>query len=173
MRCTKNNSHFSATVILQNIRKLLVGGPHSRACPFLVSVFDAVSGESLAELHHSGAQITRAGAASSPLFFLAAVLARSGQVLRWRHDELARVPRESLVFGDDSVTMTKTQCSIMSSERRCRLYTAWTFLSSWHEGGHEGQKRSVTLTYYVNGKKHRGNGGSWLRYFFSFYFYVI
>lgn len=47
---------------------------------FLVSVFDAVSGESLAELHHSGA---RTGATSSSLFFLAvAILARSSQVLR-------------------------------------------------------------------------------------------
>jgi len=47
-----------------------------------VSVFNAVSGESLAELHHSGAQLVRADATSSSLFFLAAVLARSGQVLR-------------------------------------------------------------------------------------------
>ncbi|RLU23425.1 hypothetical protein DMN91_003629 [Ooceraea biroi] len=41
-----------------------------------------LNGESLAELHHSGARDARANVASSSLFFLAAVLARSGHVLR-------------------------------------------------------------------------------------------
>jgi len=62
---------------------------------FLVSVSDAVSGESLAELHHSGARDGRANVASSPLFlFLTVVLVRSGHVLRWRLDlRLPQVPR--------------------------------------------------------------------------------
>lgn len=64
---------------------------------FLVSVSDTVSGESLAELHHSGARDARANVASSPLFFLAAVLARSSHVLRWRLDRLPQVPRGPLI----------------------------------------------------------------------------
>lgn len=78
----RDKSDPLVSVILDNIPEdylPISRRDNTREC-FLVSVFDAVSGESLAELHHSGA---RAGAASSSLFFLAvAILARSSQVLR-------------------------------------------------------------------------------------------
>jgi len=94
---------------------------------FLVSVFDAVSGESLAELHHSGA---RTGATSSSLFFLAvAILARSSQVLRWRLDRLPRGFRENL-------GLTRSTPCDDDKERRCSKTpkandpraAAWTFV---------------------------------------------
>jgi len=114
---------------------------------FLVSVFNAVSGESLAELHHSGGRLVRADAASSSLFFLAVVLARSGQVLRWRLEQLPWVPRKLTGLGEHFVAMTKGQCS---STIRYHLYTARTFLLSWREWTWGPKWECVTLLYYVD-----------------------
>lgn len=83
------DSHFGSGDTLRRTRGSSMPAGRERmqnshvAKRFLVSVHDVVSGESLAELHHSGAARTiRAGLTSSQLLFLAAVLARSGQVVR-------------------------------------------------------------------------------------------
>lgn len=109
---------------------------------FLVSVFDAVSGESLAELHHSGARLARADAASSSLFFLAAVLARSGQVLRWRLNAAS-----SGTTREHPPGLARERCVTMTGDsvpRRNIITGAPRELFYYRDGsGHEGQRGSV------------------------------
>lgn len=118
---------------------------------FLVSIFNVVSAESLAELHHSGAWVAQADAASSSLFFLAAVLARSGQVLRWRLDPaFSSTTRIAQVDEREHfVAMTKGS-ALQRWTEHYHLCTARTFLLSWREWTRGPKRKCVTLTYYVD-----------------------
>jgi len=131
---------------------------------FLVSVFN-VSAESLAELHHSGAWLAQADAASSSLFFLAAVLARSGQVLRWRLDPaFSSTTRIAQVDEREHfVAMTKGQCSTtvngtLSPVHRANFSIIVTRVDT----------RAKEEVCYVNilrwHKERRRNRGGWLRF---------
>jgi len=118
---------------------------------FLVSVSDAVSGESLAELHHSSARDGRANVTSSPLFlFLAVVLVRSGHVLRWRFDlRLPQVPREPRIEEAPWSTWRERETRIpdepQSATFRAPLLHGRFLLPRWECFAIEGQRERYCI----------------------------